>query len=131
MAKRMLILGISDDVQISGHANAEGGKQRLAFVRIGNESFVADRILLTVIYLSMASPETGHFTCGSLRPLSQNILGSRFHHRAAFAACGGRSGHSEAGGQLALSSSFAFAIERYAYKITLASVLCRLNFTNK
>lgn len=61
----MLILGISDDVQISGHANAEGGKQRLAFVRIGNESFVADRILLTVIYLSMASPETGHFTCGT------------------------------------------------------------------
>ena len=94
----MLILGISDDVQISGHANAEGGKQRLAFVRIGNESFIADRILLIVIYLSMASPETGHFTCGSLRPLSQNILGSRFHHRAAFAACGGRSGHSEAGG---------------------------------
>ena len=125
MAKRMLILGISDDVQISGLANAEGDKQRLAFVRIGNESFIADRILLSGRYLSMASPVAGHFTCGSLRPLSQNILGSRFHHRAAFATCGGRSGHSEAGGQLALSSSFAFAIERYAYKITLASVLCR------
>ena len=94
----MLIFGISDDVQISGPANAEGGKQRLAFVRIDNESFVADRILLTGRYSSMASPVASHFTCGSMRPPARNILGNRFHHLAAFAACGGRSGHSEVGG---------------------------------